>query len=118
MRLVADESCDFSVVVELRRLGHDIVAIAETMSGVDDDTVITLARADERLLITEDKDFGRLVFAAATVHSGVILVRYPATARATLAADIAHLLVERGSALYGCFAVLQPGRARVSTTMT
>jgi hypothetical protein len=87
VRLVADESCDFSVVVALRRVGHDTVAIAETMSGADDDKVIALANSDERLLITEDKDFGRLVFAAARAHSGVILIRYPATARTGLTAD-------------------------------
>jgi predicted nuclease of predicted toxin-antitoxin system len=118
VRLVADESCDFSVVVGLRRVGHDIVAIVETMSGAADDKVIALANSDERLLITEDKDFGRLVFAAARAHSGVILIRYPATARTSLTADVVKLLAERGSALYGCFAVLEPGRARMATIVT
>jgi predicted nuclease of predicted toxin-antitoxin system len=118
VRLVADESCDFSVVVGLRRVGHDIVAIAETMSGADDDEVIALANSDERLLITEDKDFGRLVYAAARAHSGVILIRYPAAARSSLTDDVVKLLAERGTALYGCFAVLEPGRARVTTTVT
>ena len=118
VRLVADESSDFSVVVGLRRVGHDIVAIAETMSGADDDEVIALANSDERLLITEDKDFGRLVYAAARAHSGVILIRYPAAARSSLTDDVVKLLAERGTALYDCFAVLEPGRARVTTTVT
>lgn len=42
MRLVADESCDFSVVVGVRSAGHDVIAIAELMSSVDDEKVIEL----------------------------------------------------------------------------
>lgn len=65
MCLVADETCDFSVVVGVRSAGHDVIAIAELMSGVDDGKVIDLAASERRLLLTEDKDFGQLVFAAA-----------------------------------------------------
>jgi len=65
MRLVADESCDFSVVIGVRAAGHDVVSITERMSGVEDEKVIELAASERRLLLTEDKDFGHLVFAAA-----------------------------------------------------
>jgi predicted nuclease of predicted toxin-antitoxin system len=84
VRLVADENCDFSVVVDLRLAGHDVVAICEHMSGSDDETVIEFARIERRLLVTEDKDFGQLVFATAKESSGVILIRYPASARSAL----------------------------------
>ena len=60
VRLVADESCDFTLVVGLRAAGHDVVAITETMSGADDEQVMALAAAERRLLLTEDKDFGQL----------------------------------------------------------
>ena len=116
MRLVADESCDFSVVVGLRHAGHDVVAIAEVMSGADDKKVIALASSDHGLLLTEDKDFGRLVFAAARANSGVVLIRYPALARSSLTADLLKLL-DRGAGLYGCFVVLQPGRARITSRL-
>lgn len=52
----------------------------------DDQRVIDFARSERRLLLTEDKDFGQLVFAAAKQHSGVILIRYPASARSALSA--------------------------------
>lgn len=81
MRLLADESCDFSVVRTLRAAGHDVVAVAEVALGATDDAIIDLARGERRVLITEDKDFGQLVFAAAKSTSGVIFVRYPAKAR-------------------------------------
>lgn len=81
MRLLADESCDFSVVRGLRSAGYDVTSIAESLSGAPDEQVIDLARSERRLLITEDKDFGQLVFSAASQNSGVLLVRYPALAR-------------------------------------
>ena len=93
MRLVADESCDF------RGAGHDVIAIAELMSGIADEKVIELAASERRLLLTEDKDFGQLVFAAAKQNSGVILTRYPASARSTLTEAVVRLLAERGEGL-------------------
>jgi predicted nuclease of predicted toxin-antitoxin system len=114
MRLVADESCDFSVVVGVRGAGHDVIAIAESMSGVDDEKVIELAASERRLLLTEDKDFGQLVFAATKQNSGVVLIRYPASTRSTLATAVVELLAERGEGLYSRFVVLEPGRARVT----
>ncbi len=114
MRLLADESCDFSVVVGVRIAGQDVTSIMELMSGVDDETVIKLAASERRLLLTEDKDFGQLVFAAAKENSGVILIRYPAHARSTLVEDVMKLLADRGEALYSRFVVLEPGRVRVT----
>ena len=65
MRLVADESCDFAVVSAVRSAGHDVISITERMPGAEDEQVIKLAATERRLLLTEDKDFGQLVFAAA-----------------------------------------------------
>ena len=114
MRLVADENCDFSVVVDLRLAGYDVVSITERMPGTDDETVIEFARSERRLLITEDKDFGQLVFAAAKQNSGVILIRYPASTRSALTAALLKLLSDNGENLYSRFAVLEPGRVRVA----
>lgn len=114
MRLVADESRDFSVVVGVRAAGYDVVSITERMPGVEDEKVIELAASERRLLVTEDKDFGQLVFAAAKENSGVILIRYPATARSLLVDAVVKLLAERADALYNRFVVMEPGRVRVT----
>ena len=113
MRLVADENCDFSLVIDLRSAGYD-VSISEHMAGADDETVIDFARSERRLLVSEDKDFGQLVFAAAKENSGVILIRYPASARSALTAAVLKLLSDNADNLYSRFAVLEPGRVRVT----
>ena len=95
MRFLADESCDFTIVRVLRSAGHDVIAVAEAAPGAADDKVIALAHKQRRILITEDKDFGQLVFAAAASNSGVIYVRYPMRQRSQLGADLLRLVDER-----------------------
>lgn len=57
MRLLADESCDFSVVRALRGAGHDVIAVAELFPNLDDSLILDLALREQRVLLTEDKDF-------------------------------------------------------------
>jgi predicted nuclease of predicted toxin-antitoxin system len=113
MRFLADESCDFRIVRALRSAGHDVLAIIEFASGAEDDAVIELAAREDRTFITEDRDFGQLVYAAAKPAPGVILVRYPSTARAELPALMVALVAQYGDRLRGSFAVIQPGRVRI-----
>ena len=83
-RLLADESCDFAVVRALRAAGHDVAVIVESAPGTPDDNVIDLAVREARILITEDTDFGQLVYAHAHPSAGVILLRFPAAVRGDL----------------------------------
>ncbi|MEO8628064.1 MAG: DUF5615 family PIN-like protein [Betaproteobacteria bacterium] len=115
MKFIADESCDFAVVRGLRDAGYDVVAIAESSPGIDDLQVIAMAKLAERILITEDKDFGQLVYAAARQASGVIFIRFPATARGSLSNVILNLVEQRGEELFGKFAVIEPGRIRLKS---
>jgi predicted nuclease of predicted toxin-antitoxin system len=78
MRFLADESCDFAVVRALRAQGHDTRAIAEAAPQAQDPEVIHLAAHEHRVLLTEDKDFGQLVYAGSSRSSGVMLLRFPA----------------------------------------
>ena len=80
MLFLADESCDFAVVRALRGAGHDVLAVADVSPRTDDEQVLELARQEQRILLTEDKDFGRLVYADQQATGGVILIRYPAGA--------------------------------------
>jgi len=114
MRFLADESCDFAAVQALRAAGHDVVAVAEIARGADDSAVIELARTQQRILLTEDKDFGQLVFAAARRTAGVILLRWPVTARSALGGALEEFVAAHGGSLAGAFVVIEPGRVRIS----
>ena len=108
MRFLADESCDFSVVRALRSADHDVVAIAEVFPREEDDAVMERAVRGGRILITEDKDFGQLVYA----KMQRIFIRFPARVRRSLPATVVEVVRRRGQRLIGSLTVLQPGRVR------
>lgn len=113
MRFLADESCDFAVVRALRAAGHDVVAVAEISPRAEDQAVMDLAVREGRILLTEDKDFGRLVYANLQATGGVLFLRFPARARGSLPNAVVELLTQRGEQLTGRFVVVQPGRVRI-----
>lgn len=113
MHFLADESCDFAVVRALRAEKHDVLAISGVHCGAEDQYVMELARREERILLTEDKDFGRLVYFAEAPKVGVILLRFPATARGELCNAVVKLVRQHKGKLKGSFVVVEPGRIRI-----
>jgi predicted nuclease of predicted toxin-antitoxin system len=81
MNFMADESCAAPVICALREAGHDVVAIAEVARGAPDEQVLERALSERRVIITEDHDFGELVYARGRSSPGVILVRFHSRAR-------------------------------------
>jgi len=114
MRFLADESCDFAVVRALRAEGHDVLAVSERAQRSVDRELMELAKAEDRILLTEDKDFGWLVFVAHMNSPGVLLIRFPGSARSQLKSAVRGLVSEHESELKGSFTVLQPGLVRIS----
>jgi predicted nuclease of predicted toxin-antitoxin system len=114
IKFLADESCDFAVVRALRAAGYDVLAVSERSPGAHDDDVIGLAASERRILLTEDKDFGQLVFAAGKETCGVIFIRYPAGLRSELPQRVLDAVKREGARMQTAFAVLQPKRLRIS----
>lgn len=118
MRFLADESCDSAVVRALRTAGHDVVAVAEIARGAKDLEVIRLAREAGRVLLTEDKDFGQLVYAGGQAGTGVVFLRFPAPVRKRAPTAVLELVSKFGERLPTSFVVLEPGRARIGSMPT
>jgi predicted nuclease of predicted toxin-antitoxin system len=114
MNFVADESCTGPVIRALREAGHDVIAIAEVAKGATDDQVLARALDEKRVLITEDHDFGELVYARGRSTAGVLLVRFDSRARRAKPATVVEAAAKLGSRLQGAFAVVEPGRVRLS----
>ena len=114
MELLADESCAGSVIRALREAGHDLVAIAEVAKGASDESVMERALAEGRILITEDRDFGELVYAAGRSTAGVVFVKFHSSARRAKPAAVLEAVVKLGERLRGGFAVVEPGRVRLA----
>lgn len=113
LRFLADESCDFAVVRELRRAGYDVFAISEVTTRSNDRQLIKQAVNEDRVLLTEDKDFGWLVYVSQAESAGVILIRFPGNARSSLPGAILDLVRDHSRQLAGAFVVVQPGYIRI-----
>lgn len=79
-----------------------------------DSDLLEQAYCENRVLLTEDKDFGWLVFVSHSDSAGVILVRFPASQRSALAQSVLQVVQEHGEKLTNAFVVIQPGQVRLS----
>jgi predicted nuclease of predicted toxin-antitoxin system len=114
MRFLADESCDMAVVLALRDAGHDVMRVFDRGRGTKDAQVAQIAQEEQRVLLTEDKDFGQLVHAASRIAVGVVLFRFPHRARSEIGAAAASAVGALGDRLRTAFVVVEPGRFRIA----
>lgn len=75
VKLLLDENIGTLVEVSLHRAGFDTVSVLKTMRGASDADVIKRALAEDRTVVTLDRDFGYLVHREAKSHAGVIFLR-------------------------------------------
>lgn len=65
-------SSSHSLRTALTDLGHDVCLVGADDSCASDEAVLSRARLEGRIVITEDKDFGELVFVQRRPHSGIV----------------------------------------------
>jgi predicted nuclease of predicted toxin-antitoxin system len=112
MNFVADECCDALLVDGLRADGHDVLFIAEVSPGSDDAVVLQMAAGQQRILLTEDKDFGELVVRLLLPAYGIILLRMnPADSNAKLT-RLREVMQQDSQRLPGYFVVVDETKAR------
>src|SRR5215467_2525889 len=76
MKFLLDENVDYRLATFLKHSGHNVKAILQDYpNGSTDPNVLALARKERHILITNDKDFGDLIFHRKLPHCGVILFR-------------------------------------------
>jgi len=118
MRLLANENFPAEVVEALRTRGHDVVWVRTAAPGSTDRQVLDRAVAEDRVLITFDKDFGELAFGAGLPAScGVVLFRIRLTSPGQVAQRAVAVLESR-SDWVGHFAVVLDDRVRMTLLPT
>ena len=116
MILVADESVAGPIVERLRADGHTILSIRETTPSIPDDQVLARSIAEAAPLLTEDTDFGELVYRLAAEHAGVILIpSLDALPRATRVELVSRAVRDHGTEFAGRFTVITLKGIRIRT---
>ncbi len=112
MNLLADECCDALVVSALRGDGHDVLYIKESAPGADDQTVLHMAASAQRILLTEDKDFGELVVRLKLPAYGIVLIRINPADSALKLVRLRDLLTHHSHRLAQSFVVVDESQVR------
>lgn len=77
MRFLADECCPKAIVAALRAEGHDTRYAAETDASVNDQSLLDIALAERRVIVTEDFDFGELLIRDRRPSHGAVVLFLP-----------------------------------------
>ena len=75
MKIVVDVGVGKAVERWLASQNLDVVAVRDLDPGMADIAILALAAAEQRLVITMDKDFGELIVRSGQLHAGVLLLR-------------------------------------------
>jgi len=97
MKFLVDRCAGRRLAVWLRKQGHDVSESQERGPDPGDRTLLQWAVAEQRILITMDKDFGEFIFAENAPHSG--LIRLPDLPVPQRIALLKQLLQKHHSAL-------------------
>jgi predicted nuclease of predicted toxin-antitoxin system len=112
LKLLADECCDGDLVLLLRQAGYDVRYVADGDAGRSGDEVLSLAFRENRILLTEDTDFGELVVRLGRPALGLILLRLMNEPPAVKAARVRLLLQAHGERVRGYHIVVGADRFR------
>jgi len=75
MRFLVDECTGPALAQWLREHGHDVFSVYEEARGMNDRDVVQKAFVENRILVTNDKDFGERIYRERYPHRGVVLLR-------------------------------------------
>ena len=113
MKLLLDECCDPRLARARRAAGHDVRHALESDHGTDDEAIVALAIADQRILVTEDKDFGELAVRQGRPLPGLVLLRIEPEHRHRKAERVLFLLSQHGDRLLDAHAVVDIDSVRI-----
>ena len=113
MRFITDVNLGRSIEIWLKENGHDVLAIRDVNPRLPDTEILNIAKKEERIVITLDKDFGELVYRSSQSHTGVILLRLENESKAEKVRVLAIILKNYSKDVPNRFCVYQNDRFRI-----
>jgi len=113
MKIVADENVEAEIIERLRSVGHDVIDIKATHAGISDTEVLGLASTNNAVLLTNDKDFGDLVYRRGLYSTGIVLLRFGRIENAERADLISNVFGLHTEDLVGSFIVVTRTGVRI-----
>ncbi len=111
--ILADENVYGLIIKTLREAGIEVYSVYESQRGISDMQISKFSLDPPRIILTEDKDFGDLVFAYKQKPTGVILLRYTFPETPEITRILINLLQTRGNELFGRFVTVTVKKIRI-----
>ena len=113
MKWLADENFPRRIVDALLDAGLDLLWIRRECPGILDEAILGMAAADNRVLLTFDKDFGELAFRSRLpADAGVILFRLDQSDASVVMSKVVGVVISPVD-WSGGFAVVDDQRIRI-----
>ena len=111
LKFLVDESTGIKVSNKLEQKGFDSVSVIEIMKGAEDIDIIKRAKKENRIIITNDKDFGWL----ATIYKppGLILLRLKKETIQTKIRVIHNIINKHQNSIYGNIIIATEKKIRI-----
>jgi len=115
MKFLADMGISPRVVVTLRQQGHDALHLQEQDLGhIPDPEILAKARAEGRILLTHDLDFGELLAASGGVLPSVVIFRLKDMRAPNVSFHLSSILEHQADALVkGAVVSVMERKARI-----
>ena len=113
MKFIVDECVGQKVTLWLRSKGYDTVSVVEKMYGQPDSVILSKAIHENRIIITQDKDFGELVFKHNNTHTGIILLRLIDQKSVHKISILEEIFAKHILQIYGCFIIAKSNSIRI-----
>lgn len=113
MLIIADENIPRSIIQSLSSIGIEVVYIYDEYRGIDDFSIINLAKQNSNaIILTEDKDFGEWVFSHHVSGLSVLFLRYHFSELSEITAVLVNLIKEKQNNLLNKFTTVTPTKIR------
>jgi predicted nuclease of predicted toxin-antitoxin system len=116
MWFLVDECTGPAVAAWLVQQGHDVYSVYDQSPGDTDDDVLHRAFREARILITNDRDFGELIFREGRNHRGVVFLRLDDERAANKIRVLELLLANHASELPDRFVVVTETQVRFAAS--
>jgi predicted nuclease of predicted toxin-antitoxin system len=114
MKLLLDAHISRRIIAILEARGHDLLRASTFALRTSDESILRRAAAEDRIVVTSDKDFGELVFRVKQRSAGVILLRIDVASEQERAAVVEKFWPQIEAAVPGHFVVVTSRTVRRS----
>ena len=113
MKFLADVNVEKGVVEYLLEKNYDIKWIPDYNCEMSDEDLLHLAHIENRIIVTNDKDFGELIYLQKKISNGIILFRVKGQKSEEKVNLIKYLLENYGEKILNHYIVITEDKIRV-----